>query len=159
MYKHIADSYNELHGAEQVRKLRSLLAHASLPSGDVLDVGCGTAHLAPFFSDRRYVGVDPCQELLDHAPRGVEVLCARGEELPFGEESFPVVLSLTALHNYGDWRRGVEELFRVCGGVALVGVLKKSSSHDAIVGALQELFVVSWRGDDVHDSLLVLHKL
>lgn len=159
MYDHIALSYNELHGAEQRRKLSLLLSVVSLPRGSVLDVGCGTAHLASFFPGREYVGVDPSQPLLDQAPSGVRVVCARGEELPFADGSFPVVLSLTALHNYDDWRVGVDELFRVVSGVLLVGVLKKSSVHDGIVAYLRERFVVEHELSDQHDSLLVVRKL
>ncbi len=157
MYDHIAASYNELHGAEQRRKLSSLLAVATLPDGTVLDVGCGTAHLSTYFLD--YVGVDPSQPLLDQAPSNTKVVCARGEDLPFDDNSFPVVVSLTALHNYDDWHLGIDELFRVCSHTALVGVLKKSAEHDAIVSYVRERFSVIHELSDQHDLLLVLHKL
>ncbi len=159
MYDHIASSYNALHGAEQQRKLRALLARVMLPKGAVLDVGCATAHLSSFFSDREYVGVDPSQPLLDLAPAGVRVLCARGEQLPFSDSAFPVVLSLTALHNYSDFRRGVEELFRVCGDVCLVGVLKKAPASHEIVSLLKQRFSVQEELSDQHDFLLVLRKV
>lgn len=158
MYDHIADSYNELHGAEQRRKLSLLLSETTLPDGPVLDVGCATAHLSVLFSGREYVGLDPSEPLLSLAPKGVRLVHGRGEELPFEDASFPVVLSLTALHNYSDWFQGVDELVRVSSDLVLVGVLKKSAEHDEIVSRLTHVFHVDSAIDDQHDSLLVLRK-
>lgn len=159
MYDGIARGYNELHGEEQRRKLRKLLAHVELkPRMSVADIGCGTAHLAPFFAKQRYVGVDPSEGLLRYTPEHVDTVLARGEELPFGAGRFDIVLSLTALHNYGDWEKGVSELDRIAKGLVLVGVLKKAAAHDAIVSHLRRSFHVIAEERDQHDTLLVLRK-
>lgn len=156
MYAHIADSYDELHGAEQKRKLSSLLAKVDISSyKSVLDVGCATAHLARYFPDHEYLGVDPCKELVEQAPSDVRVVVARGEDLPVATASFDVVLSLTALHNYTDPAQGVRELARVASELALIGVLKKAACHDEVLAAIQECFVVQEVLGDQHDTLVI----
>jgi ubiquinone/menaquinone biosynthesis C-methylase UbiE len=159
MYDDIAPSYNELHGQEQERKLKALLARTNIPKkAIVLDVGCGTAHLAKYFQQQDYTGLDPSKGLLAQAPKNVKVLMGRGEELPFADDSFDLVLSLTALHNYSDPIKGVQELHRTAKSQALVGVLRKHPSHDDIIKALEDLFSVEHKIQDQHDTLLVLRK-
>lgn len=62
--------------------------------GRVLEIGVGTGRFAaPLGVD---VGVDPAGRMLDVArQRGVEVREARGENLPFEDESFDAVLMAT----------------------------------------------------------------
>ena len=156
MYKHIANSYNQLHAAEQERKLSVLLARADLSEYEsLIDVGAGTAHLAKHFKHLRYVALDPEQALLAQAPKHVTTVVARGEEIPYPNNSFDCALSLTALHNYQDPLRGVAELVRITKHLVLVGVLKKSSLHDEIVSELNNLLDVEHTIHDQHDTLIV----
>lgn len=156
MYAQIAGSYEQLHAAEQERKLAKLLGHVDLSEYEsVADIGCATAHLARHFPQQRYLGVDPCKQLLEHAPEKTKTVLARGEDLPLGDDSFDLSLSLTALHNYDDPAAGVRELARITRSAALVGVLKKSPLHDDILACLEKHFVVRQRLGDQHDTLLV----
>lgn len=157
MYEHIADSYNQLHGAEQTRKFVKLTRELILDEYEsVVDVGCATAHLSKYFSSQVYLGVDPCKQLLMHAPENVHVVCAYGEALPLEDESADLVMSLTALHNYDDPIQGVRELARICSDTALVGVLKKSSHTSSIVSEIKKYFVIKEHLSDAHDELFVL---
>lgn len=156
MYSHIATSYDELHASEQQRKLRRLLQAITLQAySSVLDVGCATTHLRPFFSEQDYLGVDPCQELLNQAPSHVPTLCAAGEDLPLEDNHSQLVVSLTALHNYDDPVKGVKELARVSSHAALIGVLRKSPEHDEIIQEINKRFFVRAVFVDQHDTLLV----
>ena len=156
MYDDIAPSYDELHAAEQRRKLELLLDQADLEGcRSVIDVGCATAHLRAYFPGMQYLGVDPSQPLLDHAPADARTVCANGEDLPVQDRRFDVALSLTALHNYDDPRKGVRELARVTKKHALIGVLKKSAQHDDILDEIRKRFVTEQRITDRHDTLIV----
>ena len=156
MYDQIASGYDELHAHEQRRKLAKLLAHITLPAyANVLDVGCATAHLHEFFGKQEYLVVDPCQQLLDHAPPGVATLCVPGEDLPLATDSYELTLSLTALHNYDDPLAGVQQLARVTQHTALIGVLKKASNHDDILRHIKEHFLIRHEISDQHDTLFV----
>ncbi len=159
MYDDIAPSYNALHGAEQRGKLDSILHFVDLKPGmAVADIGCGTAHLAPYFAQQSYIGIDPSRPLLEQAPDGVKVICAKGEDIPLPDASQDLVLSLTALHNYDDWGKGIKELARIARNLLIVGVLKKAPQHDAIVQALKARFTTVKTLDDPHDTLLLLRN-
>lgn len=159
MYNEIAAGYNELHGLEQRRKLGTLLARCDIKeNASVVDVGCGTAHLASFFAHQEYLGIDPSEGLLAFAPEGTTTVLAKGEDIPLDDACADVVLSLTALHNYDDPIKGVQELHRIAKDLVLVGILKKAPSHDGIIKELERLFSISSRVDDLNDTLLVLHK-
>lgn len=159
MYEHIAPSYNALHGPEQERKLRRFLLRLDLrPGMRVADIGCGTAHLARFFDEQEYVGIDPCVPLLKQAPDGIEVVEAFGEDVPLEDSSQDLVISLTSLHNYNDPVAGIEELARIAKDVVIVGVLKKAHAHDLLVQTVRDHLRVEDVLQDRHDTLLLCHK-
>ncbi len=80
------------------------------PRGDyprVLDVGCGTGVLAGRLAARGYevTGLDPSQGMLDVLATDhpeVEAIRGSGDELPFGDASFDVVITVAALHHIAD---------------------------------------------------------
>jgi ubiquinone/menaquinone biosynthesis C-methylase UbiE len=80
--------------------------------GRVLEIGVGTGRFAaPLNVD---VGVDPAGEMLEVArQRGVEVREARGEDLPFEDESFDAVLMATVDPFVDDLRAVLREARRV----------------------------------------------
>lgn len=159
MYDEIAASYNALHAEEQKRKFQALIQYVDLDEIEtVADIGCGTAHLAPYFKDKTYIGIDPSQGLLKQAPENTEVILAPGEKLPLPDNSQDITLSLTALHNYDDPSKGVKELFRITKNVALIGVLKKGPRAQEIYEQVKSLFNVTAEPSDQHDFLLVCHK-
>jgi SAM-dependent methyltransferase len=87
--------------------MRSLCRTAS---GLVLDVGCGDptigASLLP--KDAKYVGLDPfCTRTQPFRLIGV------GEYLPFKDSSVDGVLFNTSLDHILDWRRALNEAYRV----------------------------------------------
>jgi ubiquinone/menaquinone biosynthesis C-methylase UbiE len=93
----------------------------------VLDVGCGTGTLAIAAARRvgatgAVTGVDPSAELLERARKkarraraGVEFVQSGGEELPFADASFDLVLSSLVLHHlsHDALRSSAHEMHRV----------------------------------------------
>ncbi len=89
--------------------------------GRWLDVGCGTGALLEAISDlaapARLVGIDPSKEYVDRAASQVgdvaEVDVADGEHLPFGDDSFDIVVSGLALNFIPNPGAAVGEWLRV----------------------------------------------
>ena len=93
----------------------------------VLDVGCGTGGvLAHLGRQARTVGVDRSPLALAHCrTRGItHVVCGSGDRLPFGRESFDVILLLDVLEHCADETSVLTALRRVLrpGGTLLVSV-------------------------------------
>ena len=89
---------------------------------DVLEVGCGTAYVSKWVADRggRPVGLDPTEEQLASAARTAEVVGpaiplvqGAGEELPFPDASFDLVLSEYGAAIWADPYRWIPEAARV----------------------------------------------
>jgi 2-polyprenyl-6-hydroxyphenyl methylase / 3-demethylubiquinone-9 3-methyltransferase len=95
------------------------LAPAGLP---VLDIGCGGGLLAEEFARLgcAVMGVDPSEESLaaartHAASQGLAIgyQCARGEALPFADESFDIVYCCDVLEHVNAWRQVIAETARV----------------------------------------------
>lgn len=114
-------------GREGVFRRRQLDL-ARLEAGEaVLDVGCGTGTLAIAAARRAgatgaVTGVDPSAELLERARKkarrahaGVAFVQSGGEELPFPDASFDLVLSSLVLHHlsHDALRSSAHEMHRV----------------------------------------------
>lgn len=94
----------------------------SLEAGQkILDVGCGMAHLLYEFSQVvpsiEVTGMDISDYALQHAKEEVRPYLIKGNatELPFEDDSFDLVISLTTLHNLKvfDLKKAVQEIERV----------------------------------------------
>jgi SAM-dependent methyltransferase len=102
--------------AGQERRLQMIREHAPLENRRVLDVGCGVGMYPAAF--RRYtpdvyaieIEHDRAREAREHAAGVVQ---ARGEALPFPDDSFDVAHSNEVLEHVDDDRQAVEEMVRV----------------------------------------------
>ncbi len=131
------------------------LLDVAVPSREdlLLDVACGPGRLLATFAPRvRWaVGVDLTPEMLGLARRqpiggGARPLgLARGEaeRLPFCDGAFTLVTTTLAIHHFGDPRRVVAEMVRVCrrGGRIGVGDLVGPSddAKRALANAIERL--------------------
>lgn len=82
----------------------------------ILDVGCGTGELSAVLqseSTARIVGVDADPTLLDVAAERVEAVAGDATTLPFGDDSFDLVVCQALLVNLPDPLGAVEEFARV----------------------------------------------
>ncbi len=100
----------------------------------MLDVGIGTGFFALEFLKRgaEITGIDVSLNMLEIARRkGFEnVSPGDAVDLSFPDETFDLVVSITALEFIKEPRRAVSEMFRVCkkGGRIIVGTLGADSS-------------------------------
>jgi ubiquinone/menaquinone biosynthesis C-methylase UbiE len=102
-----------------------------------LELGCGTGHwIAMLRGDgHSAIGVDPSRGMLHEAAAKLPpelFALARAEHLPFADASFDRVVSINAVHHYGDPQRALHEARRVLtpGGAVLVIALDPSAGVD-----------------------------
>lgn len=154
-YDEIAASYERLHGEEQLNKAKIVLANLKVkPSDTLLDVGCGTASYLKIFNCKK-TGIDPSAELLKQAK--IPVVQGIAEKLPFKDNSFDIVISLTAIH-HADPKKAVAEMLRVAKRDIVISVLKKASNFKAIEAEISKLNVVK-KVEEAHDVIFFVQKL
>lgn len=122
---------------------RRLVGLADPQSGEwALDLCCGTGDIAALLSQRgaAVVGLDFSGPMLEvargrhqtgndspvrgGASRAIEFVQGDGQHLPFCDASFDVVTMGYGLRNLADWRRGLEEMWRVLKPRGRLGVLE-----------------------------------
>jgi len=121
-YSRLARRYDTRWAFYHSATVRETLRRVEVREGHrVLDVGCGTGNLMLALSEAvsriELAGIDPCAEMLELArqklPRSIELRESGAEHLPFPSESFDVVVSTSALHDFRDPLRVLSEIKRV----------------------------------------------
>jgi ubiquinone/menaquinone biosynthesis C-methylase UbiE len=134
-YNATAASYEDLHGFEQEHliALKKGLAYFS-EARSVLDVGCGTgrglAELHNFNPALDLHGIDPAEALLELAQRKVPsatLHVGTGDNLPFSEASFDVVVATGIMHHVENPGKIIAEMFRA----ARLGVIVSDHNNFA----------------------------
>lgn len=155
-YDKIAKSYDELHKEEQLRKLKIIKDNLKIKSSDLLlDVGCGTGISSDFKCD--VIGIDPSLELLKINPNKNKVL-GRGEYLPFKDNQFDVIVSLTAIHNFNDIEKGLQEIRRIGKKRFVLSVLKKSKKYNKIFSLIRNNFSIIKIIEEGKDTIFYLES-
>jgi len=143
-YDGIAKGYDELHGEEQLKKLEligrefntdSKLKDFIKSNYKFLDVGCGTGISTAFFKAKEKFGIDPSKELIQIAIKNYpmcEFKIGSAEKLPYKDKQFDIVFSLTAIQNFNDIDKGLNEIKRVGKKYYILTFLKKSPKHSQI---------------------------
>jgi ubiquinone/menaquinone biosynthesis C-methylase UbiE len=144
-YDDIADGYEELHGEEQGKKLALIKQHVLVQKSDrLLDVGCGSGLTTRAWECMR-AGADPAGKLIEKAkasdPDGAYVV-APAEDLPFPDHSFDIVISITALQNFSDYKKGLQEIRRVGKDRFVLSFLKRSEKAPQLTQAIMTNFSV-----------------
>lgn len=156
-YDKISEGYDELHKAEQLKKIRVILNNVRFDKNEkILDVGCGPCYLNEMIKNE-VVGVDPAFKLLRKSGNE-EMVCGRAEKLPFKKNSFDVVVALTSIHNFDDIHDGINEMIRVGKEHFVLTVLKKSKKSGEIRKIISRKFRIVKRVDEGKDIVYVLEK-
>ena len=154
-YNQIAKSYNELHLEEQSGKLS--IIKSSIKTGKntkILDVGCGSGISSQF--DCFVVGVDPSIGLLKQNSHSKILSVA--ENLPFKNNSFDYVISVTSIHNFKNIKKSIHEIKRVGKENFVFSVLKKSGKFDFIEKLIQKSFEVEKAVEEDKDTIFFCQK-
>lgn len=136
----IADSYDEYYQTEGGKKVNAievaLISEAlqQIPKGKMLELGCGTGHWTKFFIENGFeiTGTDISDAMLKYARQKelkAEIIKANSENLPFENEKFDVVSSITMMEFVDDKDKVLDEIYRVLkpGAFLLLGCLNKKS--------------------------------
>lgn len=94
----------------------------------MLDVGIGTGFFALEFvkQDVEVSGIDPSEKMIEIATkRGLNARLGSGEAIPFGDDLFDAVLSMTSMEFSSDPDKFISEMARVAkpSGIIIVAVL------------------------------------
>src|SRR3989338_1463656 len=137
MYSHISKSYNELYRDEQLNKLGIIKENMKIIP-PLLDVGCGTGISTNFFKVKS-IGIDNCKEMIKQGTKNL--IYGNAESLPFEDNSFNTVISVTAFHNFNDMEKALKEVLRVSknNNIAIT-FLKKSKKINEFRGTLKKYF-------------------
>ena len=159
-YKLISSGYNELYGEEQEIKFNIIKENLNIQNNDLLlDVGCGTG-ISNF--NCNIIGIDPSIELLrqnkplDHISNRI---MARAENIPFKDNTFDKVISVTSMHNFNDIEKGINEIKRVGKEDFAFSILKKSVLFDSIKRKINENFNIRKIIDGKKDWVFICSKV
>ena len=121
------DAYDRHVGRYGPELAREMVRVTAVRSGQrALDVGCGTGALtialAEVLEAESVAGIDPSERFVTTCRArvpGADVRVGTGEELPWGDAEFDVVLAQLVVDGMNDAQRGVAEMLRVArpGGV------------------------------------------
>lgn len=148
-YDSIAPGYDELHMAEQLKKMTAIIAELGqdIPKkGEkLLDVGCGSG-ISTSVWNCECTGIDPSSKLIEIAKQnhpGKSFIVAPAEEIPFPDDSFDIVVCVTAIHNFKDVRKGISEMKRVGKGRFVITLLRKSAKAEEITKLIMINFKIN----------------
>ena len=151
-YDHAAPTYDRWIGLRQIRQLKAIEKH--LPTqiaAPILDIGAGTGIVTKYF-DVDMVSVDISREML---AQNVGQRCqADWSSLPFRNESFATVISVSALDTGCDPHIKLSEMKRILkiGGYFYLTVLK-TEDLALIESHLRALNFKELERDDALDAI------
>ncbi|RLE43028.1 hypothetical protein DRJ48_02080 [Candidatus Woesearchaeota archaeon] len=155
-YSHIAPSYDELYGEEQLEKLRQVLRYIKV-GGDwlVLDVGCGTGLSSSLLKCER-IGLDASMDmLLNSKDKALLRVCGEAEHLPFKSNVFDLVICLTAVHNFHDFEAAIKEMRRVSKGSIVISILKRAKKYAKILASVRGQLKLINVVDNPKDKIII----
>ncbi|MBS1267259.1 MAG: Ubiquinone/menaquinone biosynthesis C-methyltransferase UbiE [Candidatus Woesearchaeota archaeon] len=156
-YDEISTGYDELYGKEQLKKAK-IIANIIKPKKNeiLLDVGCGSGHYLHLF-DCEIVGIDPSLKLLKKAKNGF-FIHSKAEKMGFTDDYFDYVISLTAVQNFDDIKKGLSEIKRVAKDKVVISFLKQGKSSGMIENEIKKLFKVIKKVDGGKDWIYLVRK-
>ena len=155
-YDAISGGYDELHGEEQLSKLSIIKSNLEISKNAMLlDVGCGTGISSGF--DCFVAGIDLSMGLLRQNKNNKKILGA-AESLPFKDKSFDYVISVTAMHNFNNIKKSMEDMKRVGKVHFVFSVLKKSRKFDYIKKMIEENFKIGNVVEEEKDVIFFCNK-
>lgn len=155
-YDSISKGYDELHREEQIKKLAIVKKFLKTTiSTRMLDAGCGTGISSDFGCN--VIGIDTSFELL-RLNKSKNKIQAQAENIPFKAKSFDIVISLTAIQNFEDIGKALDEMIRVGNSSFVISTLKKSRKLALVEKELKKRFKILYEAEEDSDIIYVLSK-
>lgn len=165
-YNSIAAGYDELYAEEQRIKLKLIKENLDIKNNDLLlDVGCGSGLSSNFNCE--VIGLDPSLELLNQGKKDNNEnnynlnnkILARAESIPFKDNVFDKVISVTSMHNFDDIQAGIQEIKRVGKKDFVFSILKRSAVYKLIEKEINANFNITKIIEDKKDSIFICHNV
>jgi ubiquinone/menaquinone biosynthesis C-methylase UbiE len=117
--------------------------------GHVLELGCGTGAMFPYYEGVRVTGLEPDEAFAERAraaARGkpIEVVIGSGEAMPFGDHGFDAAVIALVLCSVPDVDRVCRELARVVKPGGAVRLIEHVRSERRVAGALMRAVNPLW---------------
>ena len=160
-YNSSSSFYDSRYRQIQETKYHIILKNFDLTRKIILDLGCGTGLFIEYVSRRKleqkkkldyYVGLDISWNMLLEfrskfeklKGKNISLLLSDIENLPFRDNQFFSVLSLTSFQNLPDIKKGIKEFFRVSRNRAdfNFSILKKKINFKILVNFLKSFVVI-----------------
>ncbi len=157
-YDDIAEGYEELHREEQLKKVALIRKHVTIqPNELLLDVGCGTGITALGWETNTFA-LDPAIKLLEkaHEKDKVKYINAEAENIPFKNNIFDWVISITAIQNFYDLEAGLKEIKRVGKERFVLSFLKNSQKAEKIKQLIEKHFKVKQIIEEDKDLIFII---
>jgi ubiquinone/menaquinone biosynthesis C-methylase UbiE len=151
-YNQIADSYEELHKEEQIKKLQIIKSNiTATKTTKILDIGSGSCWSAEFFDN--VTCIDPSFNLLKESTNATRIQ-ATAEALPFKDHSFDIILCVTAIHHF-NLDKAIKEMKRVGKNQYIITTLKKAQNKQQILRKLKQNFTIEKEVEEEKDVILI----
>jgi ubiquinone/menaquinone biosynthesis C-methylase UbiE len=166
-YNEISQGYEELYKEEQIKKLNFIklflekLNIKIKESYKLLDVGCGTGLTTQFWKSKIKTGIDPAKKLIEKArkkDKKSNYVVAPAENIPFENNSFDIVVSITAIQNFQDIKKGLKEIKRVAKNLVILSFLKKSEKKENILNLIKNTLNIKKITEEDKDIVIICHK-
>ena len=155
-YDNISEGYDGLYKDEQIKKLNIIKSKIKIrKNSKLLDVGCGSGLSSDFGCF--VVGIDPSIGLLKNNKNKMKIM-GIAEMLPFKDSSFEWVISVTAMHNFDDAEKSINEAKRAGKDNFVFSVLKKSKKFDKISMIINKNFKVYNAVEEDKDVIFFCRK-
>ena len=157
-YDEIAKGYEELHKEEQLKKLKIIKKYLKVSkSNKLLDVGCGTGLTTSPWRCKKY-GIDPAENLLKKARLKDKIIYKKAvaEKLPFKNNFFDIVISITAIQNFDNIEKALKEIKRVGKNKFILSFLKKSKKKQIIDKLIKKHFKIREIIEEEKDLIYVI---
>ena len=158
-YDQIAQGYEELHKEEQLKKVKIIAKYLNPNKNDkLLDVGCGTGITTEKWNCIKY-GLDPAIQLIKKGKtlrKDINFIQAEAEDIPFEENYFDFVISITAIQNFHNIKKGLQEIKRVGKGKFILSFLKKSKKKEYITKLIKTIFKVKETREEEKDIIFII---
>lgn len=158
-YNQISEGYEELHREEQLKKVKLIANYLKPKKTEILlDVGCGTGLTIGGWGCIR-VGADPAIRLLEKAKsknNNTLYINSEAEHIPFKDSSFDIVISITAIQNFRDIEKGIEEIERVGKKRFVLSALKKSGKMSEIKKIINKKFKMKKIIEEDKDLIFII---
>ncbi len=158
-YNSTAKKYDKRYQNIQEQKYRPILKELK-NTEKILDIGCGTGMLLEKTIDKidLAVGVDFSQKMLEKAkarlPEDCSLVLGDADNLPFQDNTFDSIVSITLLQNMPDPEKTISEIARVVSsnGKLILTALKKKHSLDKLKKWITSGGFEVLRAEDIPDS-------